>query len=287
MDIDALRSFIAFVDTGSFTRAAKQTFRTQSAISMQMKKLEEETGHTLFIKEGRNLSLTNQGQELVSYARRLIALHDEAIGHFSLTQAQRPLRIGCPDDYAESVLPQLCQLISDRIPDLNFNIECNCSSKLRSMLDSGELDIAVLTRAPDGDEGFVLKHDAGVWVHGGYPELLEQSPLPLVLFEPDCKFRTTAVDGLEKQGLDYRLVCASSSSTALKGLLREGLGISAMATSSISHDLAIIDEKRLPPLPSVDIVLAIAPRPHPMFGSSVATELSTILLEQSEKATTL
>ena len=96
MDIDALRSFIAFVDTGSFTRAAKQTFRTQSAISMQMKKLEEETGHSLFIKEGRNLSLTDQGQELVSYARRLIALHDEAIGHFSLTQAQKTIKNRMP-----------------------------------------------------------------------------------------------------------------------------------------------------------------------------------------------
>jgi len=278
MDIDALRSFLAFVDTGSFTRAAKQTFRTQSAISMQMKKLEEETGHSLFTREGRNLSLSDQGQELVSYARKLIALHDEAIGHFSSTQAQRALRIGCPDDYADSVLSSFCKLIKQTFPELNLNIKCNSSNNLRLMLDAGELDIAILTRAPEADEGFLLKHDSGVWVHGGYAELSKQTPLPLVLFETDCKFRTTVIDGLEKQGIAHQLVCSSSSATALKGLLRKGLGISAMATASLSPDLEIIEDQNLPRLPSVDIVLQVAPKPHPNFGSAIAMEISAKFL---------
>lgn len=274
MDIDALRSFIAFVDTGSFTRAAKQTFRTQSAISMQMKKLEEDAGQGLFIKDGRNLILTEHGQLLVSYARRILSLHDEVLGSFSQSEALPPLIIGCPDDYAESILPKITQIILNRLPNQNIKICCDCSSQLRLKLDAGEIDLAILTRSPEIEEGYLLKHDSGVWVHGGYPELMQCDPLPLILYEADCKFHSTAIDGLEKQGRNYRLLCSSSSATAIKSLLRRRLGISAMATSSVSQGLEVADQAGMPALPSVDIVLAVAPIPHPMFSAAMASELS-------------
>ncbi|WP_286237750.1 LysR family transcriptional regulator [Neptuniibacter halophilus] len=274
MDIDALRSFIAFVDTGSFTRAAKQICRTQSAISMQMKKLEEETSQTLFVREGRNLALTDQGQQLVSYARRILALHDEALGQFSGSGDHPPLTLGCPDDYAESILPDLIELIRQQRPRLNFRVRCDTSSQLRLLLDAGEIDAAILTRAPEAEEGYLLKHDSGIWAHGGYPDLLQQAVLPLVLYEADCKFHSSAVDGLEKQGIHYRLVCRSSSATVLKSLLRKGLGLCAMANSSLSAGLCPVPSGVLPPLPAVDIVLAVAPRPHPLFDSALAAGLS-------------
>ncbi|MDO6513196.1 MULTISPECIES: LysR family transcriptional regulator [unclassified Neptuniibacter] len=274
MDIDALRSFIAFVDTGSFTRAAKQTFRTQSAISMQMKKLEEESGQALFIKEGRNLVLTEHGQILVSYARRILSLHDEVIGNFSRSNGHPPLVIGCPDDYAESILPQLITLILEKLPQQNIKICCHCSSQLRLKLDTGEIHIAILTGAPDIEEGYLLKHDRGVWVHGGYPHLINADPLALILYEADCKFHSAAIDGLEKQGINYRLLCSASSATAIKSLLRQGLGISAVATSTVSQGLSIESSAQLPPLPFINIVLATAPIPHPLFGSAIAAEVS-------------
>ena len=274
MDIDALRSFIAFVDTGSFTRAAKQTFRTQSAISMQMKKLEEDAGQGLFIKDGRNLILTEHGQLLVSYARRILSLHDEVLGSFSQSKGHPPLIIGCPDDYAESILPKITQIILNRLPNQNIKICCDCSSQLRLKLDAGEIDLAILTRSPEIEEGYLLKHDGGVWVHGGYPELMQCDPLPLILYEADCKFHSTAIDGLEKQGRNYRLLCSSSSATAIKSLLRRRLGISAMATSSVSQGLEVANQAGMPALPSVDIVLAVAPIPHPMFSAAMASELS-------------
>ncbi|MEO9274419.1 LysR family transcriptional regulator [Marinomonas sp. 5E14-1] len=281
MDIDALRSFIAFVDTGSFTRAAKQTFRTQSAISMQMKRLEEDTGHTLFVKEGRNLGLTEQGQQLVSYARRLVALHDEALGHFSTHLQHPPLVIGCPDDYAESILPSLVDLIRETLPSQSLRIICDCSTQLRLMLDQGKVDLAVLSRAPDMEEGYLLKHDTGVWVKGANVGKVEGiKPLPLVLYEPDCKFHSAAIDGLEKQGREYQIMCSSASATVMKGLLRKGHGVSAMAMSSVSYGLEIIQSSDLPAVPSVDIVLAVAPVPHPLFGSHLAANLSQRFVAQ-------
>ena len=149
MDIEALRSFIAFVDTGSFTRAAKQIHRTQSAISMQMKKLEEATGKPLFIKEGRNLGLTEHGRKLASYARRLLAIHDQALSDLKHRSDHPPLMLGCPDDYADSVLPQLIALILDAHPQQEISILCASSTRLRALLDRGELHAAILTRAPE------------------------------------------------------------------------------------------------------------------------------------------
>lgn len=278
MDIDALRSFIAFVDTGSFTRAAKQTFRTQSAISMQMKKLEEETGHVLFVKEGRNLGLSEQGQQLVSYARRLVSLHDEALGHFSSHLQHPPLTIGCPDDYAESILPSIVSLIRKVLPHQSIRIVCECSTQLRLMLDQGKIELAILTRAPDAEEGYLLRHDTGVWVQGENAQtedqLAKQAYLSLILYEPDCKFHSAAIDGLEKQGRSYEVTCSSSSATAIKSLLRQNQGVSAMARSSVSYGLSIIKEANLPTLPSVDIVLTVAPVPHPLFSSHLAAEIS-------------
>lgn len=280
MDIEALRSFVAFVDTGSFTRAAKQTFRTQSAVSMQMKKLEEETGHTLFEKEGRNLILTGQGRSLASYARRILSIHDQAISEFSSSDRLPPLTIGCPDDYAESVLPDLIVAIKAEQPALNIRIRCESSAILNRWLDSGEVDIAILTRSPERDEGYLLKHDRGVWVHGGFPELADDGSLPLVLYEHDCRFHSTAIDGLEKQGREYRLMAHSSSATAIKSLLKKGVGISAMASSSVSSGIEIFERKDLPVLPAVDIVLAVAPIPHPLFGTALAARMSSRLMKQ-------
>ncbi|WP_370278369.1 LysR family transcriptional regulator [Pontibacterium sp.] len=274
MDIEALRSFIAFVDTGSFTRAAKQIHRTQSAISMQMKKLEEVTGKPLFIKEGRNLGLTEHGRKLASYARRLLAIHDQALSDLKHRSDHPPLMLGCPDDYADSVLPQLIALILDAHPQQEISILCASSTRLRALLDRGELHAAILTRAPEKDEGYLLVHDKGVWTHGGYPELLERDLLPLVLYDADCKFHSTAIDALEKQNRPYQLIATSSSATALKGMLNKGIAVSALASSTVSGDLTILEETDLPDLPAVDIVLALAPHPHPALTAGDAAEIS-------------
>lgn len=274
MDIDALRTFIAFVDTGSFTRAARQVCRTQSAISMQMKKLEEDAGDSLFAREGRNLVLTAKGRLMASYARRIINLHDKALSELSCQDTAAPLVLGCPDDYAESVLPELISMLRAIQPGLTFVLRCDTSGALRRMLDAGELHLAVLTRAPEGEEGYLLKNDQGVWVHGGYPQLVHAPVLPLVLFDRDCKFHSSAIDGLEKQGRAYEIVATSYSATAIKGMLRQGVGISVLATASLTPDLTVLDAPELPPLAAADLVMALGAEPHPQVGAVRVAQLS-------------
>ena len=146
LDHELLRTFIAVVDTGSFTRAAAQVFRTQSAVSMQMKRLEEQLSKRLFLKEGRELQLTDDGQKLVSYARRIMTLHDEALGVMAVEGESRPLLLGCPDDYVTGVLPQLLSEIQKQLPGLQVQVRTGSSAQRRDLIDKGELDLTIRTR---------------------------------------------------------------------------------------------------------------------------------------------
>ncbi|WP_330959954.1 LysR family transcriptional regulator [Photobacterium sp. 53610] len=278
MDIEALRSFLAFIDTGSFTRAAKQTFRTQSAISMQMKKLEQELDQTLFQREGRQLVLTHEGQKLASYARRLLSLHDEAVSSLRTQADSQPLLFGCPDDYAETLLPCLVSLIRQHLGPVQIHVMCATSVRLRQLMDKGELHAAILTRQPGSDEGHFLMQDQGVWYGSPETDILSLRPLPIALFQADCKFHAAALDGLMKQEISFDLVSCSSSATAQRGMVRAGLAIGAMARSSMSPDLVELRADWLPPLPGIEIALSLAPQSHSGLTSQIARTISHAFL---------
>ncbi len=272
MDIDALRSLLAFVESGSFTRAASQTFRTQSAISAQMKKLQQESASPLFIKEGRSLQLTPAGQALASYARRIVSLHDQAIMEMKNSHATVELRLGCPDDYSVSVLPLFSELLQQALPNLCLRLRAAPSYQLRQSLDCGELDLAILTRTPDSDEGYLLRHDQGVWVSHRQCDLSLQQPIPLALYEADCKFHSSAIAGLDKAERPYRLLATSANHSGLYGMVKQGLAVSAMARSS-KGELQELCAKTMPPLPAIDIVVALATQPHMACTSSIIKDI--------------
>ncbi|KZN50185.1 LysR family transcriptional regulator [Pseudoalteromonas luteoviolacea] len=254
MDLDALRSFIAFVETGSFTRAAAQMHRTQSAISMQMKKLQQDVGQTLFMKEGRQLNLTAEGVVLAGYARQIIHLQEHAIANLSSTALQVVLRLGCPDDYAESILPRLVQLLHQHIEHLELNITCASSSELQHLLDQGLLDLAVVSRTPLSEAGYLLCHDKGTWVGAEHSDLLSRSTLSIAVFKRDCRYHQAAIEGLLKQKRAFKIIASSGSASALRGLIKNGLAIGAMANLS-RNDLPALNDPLLPFLPNVEIVI--------------------------------
>lgn len=262
MDIDALRSFLAFVETGSFTRAAKQSFRSQSAISMQMKKLEDELNTQLFTKDGRMLVLTEDGQRLATHATQIIATHDEALLKLKNKLPQQTIHLGCPDDYAESILPYIVALLREEHPHISLQITCAPSVHLKGLLDSNRLDLAIVTRSPTSQEGYFIQTDKGIWVGSPHHDIVNQQPLPIVLFQRDCKFHGAAIEGLIKRNRHYQLVSCCSSATANKGLVKQGLAISAMAKCSMPNDLIELTAPHLPSLPVVDIVLSLPSKPH-------------------------
>ena len=257
MDFELLRTFIAIVDNGSLTRAAGQIHRTQSAISMQIKRLEAQLDKPLFIRDGRGLTLTLDGKALVPYARRILTLHDEALNILKNEDKVKNIRVGCPDDYARSLLPKLIEILRQQLPKVKITLITADSSELRQRLDNGELDLTILTRLPNSNEGVLIYQDTGVWVCKT-PEQMQQRPLPLVLFEPSCKFHSTVIDGLEKQEIPYDLICETSNSSVLLELVRTGKAITVFASKSVPDDLITLAHiAHLPTLPVAEIIISL------------------------------
>ena len=282
MNSELLKTFITVVDTGSISRAAAQLYRTPSAISMQMKKLEEQLDKPLFESQGRERVLTRHGKQLVGYARRIIALRQEALSALESNAEYAPLRLGCPDDYAQALLPELLKLIWQDNHDQLVQVTNAPSVQLRQLLDRGELDLALVTRRPDTDEGYLIKQDQGIWVAS--PEFdWGQPSLPLALYPPDCKFMTSALDGLEKQGRAYQLRTISVGSGILLELVQQGLAISAMAKCSVPEALQGAPiEQQLPELPAIEIVLLLGAQQHPQFSDVHVRPLAARLYDQQQ-----
>ncbi len=257
MDIELLRTFITVVDNGSFTRAASQVYRSQSAISMQIKRLEEQLDRRLFNRSSRSLKLSLDGKTLVPYARKLLKLHDEAMENIINRSPVKNIRIGCPDDFSHTLLVDLIQVMRRHIPGVHISSICANSNILRRHLDNSELDITIITRLENSTEGVLLRQDQGVWLSND-PLLLQQRPLPLALLEPSCKFHSSVIDGLEKAGISYDLICDASNCGLLIELVRRNCAVSVMAAHAVPNDLVQLSEvTNLPALPVTEIAICL------------------------------
>lgn len=275
MDIEALRSFLAFVETGSFTRASKQINRTQSAFSAQMRKLEDELCVSLFEKEGRNLVLSEAGLALRSHAEQLIGLHNHAVNQVKRYENKRPLRLGCPEDYNDNILAKVISVLQQANPTCSIQVISEPSINLRNMLDHGKLDAAIITRAPGSEEGHWLANDQGVWISHPEFEIDNSQPLPITLFQTDCKYHAAAVDGLTKRGISFQLLACCNTASAQRAIVRSKLSVGAMGSISVSDDLKILDN--MPPLPAVEIVLVTGIEPHPVLDKKCLSQLVEVM----------
>ncbi len=274
MDIDALRSFLAFVDTGSFTRAAKQINRTQSAFSAQMRKLEEELCVSLFEKEGRNLVLSEAGLALRTHAEQIVGLHSQAVQNVKRYENKRPLRLGCPEDYNDNLLPNVIRVLQQAEPTCSIHVFSEPSVSLREKLDNGELDAAIVTRAPHSEEGYWLASDKGVWICHPEFDIDGVTSLPLALFQSDCKYHAAAIDGLVKRGIAYQLLACCNTASAQRAIVSAGMAVGAMGRMSVNNELKIL--ANMPPLPAVDIVLLTGIEAHPLLNKTSLATLSQL-----------
>lgn len=276
MDIESLRSLLAFVETGSITRASKQANRTQAAVSMQMKKLEAELGKPLFEKQGRHLYLTADGQQLARYARRLVSLHDETLNAVKFSSSKPLFRIGCPDDYVDFILPKLLECIDQLFQDADIQVVCAPSFQLRNLLDTGHLDLAVVSRVPTSEEGYLIVQGKGVWA-GHQETVLENAPIvPLVVFEQDCKFHQAVIEGLIKQAVPFKILMKSQSFSAQRSMLLADKAICAIANFCCTAPLKKIESDRLPELPIVELTLITPNAKHALVSNEMAAEMAQL-----------
>jgi len=256
LEIDLLRSFVVIAEVRALSRAAARVGRTQSALSQQMRRLEECVDQPLFQRTGRGVVLTHPGERLLVHAQRILRQHDEAMADLCGTGLSGTIRFGCPDDYAAVFLPTLLRQFSSQHPQAIVEVVCGPTPRLLEQLDKRAVDLAMISLPDDGATDEVIRREQLVWI--GYPGLdaAQFEPLPLALSDPDTLDYIAACEALERAGRDYRVAYASSSLAGLIALVRSGQAFAVMTQTAVPVDLAILaGDRGLPPLPAVGITL--------------------------------
>src|SRR5271157_236727 len=196
LDTDQLRSFLAIVDSGSFTRAAERVHKTQSAVSMHIRRLEEQLGCALFVKQGRGARLTDEGERLIEFARRIVQVEAGAMAALSRKGLRGAARLGIPDDYAESFLAEILARFTRRHPLVEVSVVCEASQELAAQVSAGALELALVTDHP-GLHGFeLLREQPLVWVAAERFRVENGEPIPLALGATTCLWRREADNAL-------------------------------------------------------------------------------------------
>jgi DNA-binding transcriptional LysR family regulator len=256
LDIDQLRTFIAIAETGSFTRAAEVVNKTQSAVSMQMKRLEERLSRPVFARDGRASRLTEDGQRLLDYARRLVKLNVETISAFSDDALSGRVGLGVPDDYADRYLPEIMARFSRAYPSVELTVLCEPSVDLLERIDGNELDLAIITNCESKRATETFRRERLLWVASNRHSAHVEERVPLALGKPSCQWRRTAIDRLESVGRTYRLLYSSSNAGAVAAAVLAGLAVSVLPESGLRPGMRVLSASDgFPDLPPCHIGL--------------------------------
>lgn len=258
LDVDLLKTFLAIADAGSFTRAAEAVHKTQSAVSMQMKRLEELLGRPLFARDGRASRFTSDGDRLVEYARRIATMNDEAVSAFTRPELTGTLRFGTPDDYADRFLPEILARFARTHPLVTVDVECVSSTELFERTKRGEIDLALVTFGCDIATDEPLRREPLVWVTSPKHNVHMLDVLPLA--SPHCEWRKAALQALDSQNRKYRIAYSSSNSNAINAAVQTGLAVGAVPELCVRPGMRVLTERDgFPPLGTFDIGLVRKP----------------------------
>ena len=258
LDNDVLRTFVAIAETGNFSTAAEVVLRTPSAVSMQIKKLEEQLKTTLFLRDARSVSLTQNGEILLSYARRMLALSNEAVSRFMMPDLSGVVRLGAPDDIAERLLPRILKSFADQFPSIMVDVTVDMSGALRKRVEEQRLDLALFNCTPRSFTGIgeVLHTERLVWTGAKCGNAHLRDPLPISVWEEGCCWRQEAITQLEKQKRPYRIAYASAHTMAQRAAVLSDLAIAPFPRSYLSDDMVVLGpQEGLPELFTFDVRL--------------------------------
>ncbi len=250
LDTDQLRSFLAIVDSGSFTRAAERVNKTQSAVSMHIRRLEEQLGCVLFVKQGRGAKLTAEGEELIDYARRIMQAEAGAMAALSRKGLQGTVRFGIPDDYAEAFLADILTRFNHRHPLVEIAVSCENSIELAALVHAGALELALVTDH-EGLTGIeVVREEPLRWAASQRFKTSPGEPIPLALGSSACVWRRVADEALEGRRESVRALFVSKNYTAIGTVVRAGLAATVLPECMIGEGLRVLGPAEgLPRLP--------------------------------------
>ena len=260
-DMDALRTMVVGTDLKSFARAAIQLGRSQSAVSMQLKKLEQQAGRSLFRRAGRGLVPTEAGEALLTYARRIIALNDEAVTSLGVVAEAAAVRLGLPQDFLDIVMPETIRRFAESRPGVHVEVQVGRNYALSEEVRAGRLDVVMTFTDPAADEGGEqLGSLPMIWLSGDVLTALPaEDRIPLVLYNHPCCFRLAAFQALESARLPWRLALETPSLPGVWAGVRAGQGVSVRIPYQIPPGVRDVGaEFHLPGLPKIGLRLISA-----------------------------
>jgi len=278
LDPDLLQAFLTVADQRSFTRAAMRLNRTQSAVSMQVKRLEEQLQAELFHRTKANVDLSAAGERLLGYARRILSLNEEAVGRVREQRVGGRVRLGVMDDYGTLFLPPLLASFIANYPLIDIEMETGLTSTMTDRL--GKTYDIVIAMHPEGhSEGELLRREQAVWVASAEHRVEESDPLPVALYPQGCLFRSWAMQALDKANRRWRLAFVSHSLSAVEAIAAQGLAVTVVKSGTCPSRLRRLSERDgLPPLPRAEIRLHRAPKLS-RAATLLADHLSATLAE--------
>ena len=269
-DVASLRTFVVGMELGSFAKAADRVGRSTSAVSAQIKKLEEQSGAPLFKKAGRNLALTEAGETMLRFARRLIDLNDEAAVAVRGPDLEGWIRLGLQEDFGEVMLPDVLGRFSRAHPKVRIEARVARNTELLSRIDSNDLDLALVWddsvssghELPRGERHEMIAEPSMCWIGSSalpwHPDAAE--PLPLVAFDRACLFFSAATEALDRANIRWRVAFTSPSLSGLWAAAAAGLGLTVRTRYGLPASVSAFEGRDLglPALPSLPLSLVRA-----------------------------
>ncbi len=257
LSTELLRAFITVIEVASFTRAAEILGRTQPAISLQVKRLEDTVGYALIERKGKEISLTERGEALAVHARQMLRLNDLAMAQFEQSNPASKLRVGLPVDYAVNTLQSCLTAVVREFADVQIEIRCDLSKNLLSAMRSNELDIAVALFDGD-DQQFLFRNwkEQPAWVGATDFEIPQHSDIPLVAHPFGCVYRDRMSSALKLAGKSWRIAYSSPGIDGVQRAVQDGLGLSCLTGPTVKRGMRVFSQSDgLPVLSPLDIGL--------------------------------
>ncbi len=256
LDSDLLRTFIAVTDTGSITLGASRISRTQSAASLQIKKLEETLGQPVFARHGRGVSLTPVGEQLLPVARQVTSTLDSTLRQLTADTLAGRLRIGIPDDHSQDTLAQIIAEFAQSHPSVELEVQCDLSARFPGLLSKGALDLAVYEVETPVDKADVLWQDQTQWVMSRHHDLLSREVLPVALFDQDCWWREAALGALEAMQRPYRVIYSSQSVQGVSAAVEAGVAVALLGSGALNEKIMPLGpQDGFPKMPKSNLIL--------------------------------
>lgn len=258
LDLTALRSFVTVAETGGVTKAAAQLHLTQSAVSMQLKRLEEALGQPLLARDGRGVRMTLHGEQLLGYGRRMLALNDEVWSRMTHHEFEGEVVFGVPSDIVYPHVPRILQRFAQEFPRVKVQLLSSFTTRLKEKLHAGEVDIILTTESGLDKDGEIIERAPLIWVGAPEGNAWQEDPLRLA-FEKNCIFRAAAQAALSKAGLDWEMAVESNSSRTIEASVSADLAIHAALAGATSPYMDPVEHNgALPDLPIFNINMYLA-----------------------------